>query len=164
MIDFVRGGIPAMKKLLLSLALPALVIAPLVAAAQTSTTPAPRSKSSSSDSARPAWKNDANLVESRDIIGMRIRNEQGKDVGAVDNLLFDPQSGKISQVVIGLGGVLGVGEKKVVVPFSELKVAMATDGKRPTATMDQARLEAAPRYERTATAGSSPSASPKSKY
>src|SRR2546429_4930979 len=51
--------------------------------------------------------------------------------------------------VVGLGGVLGVGEKKVVVPWSDLKVAMTTDGKKPTATMNEAKLEAAPRYERS---------------
>jgi len=148
-----------MKKLLLVIMVLALVLAPLAASAQTS--PAP--------SARDAKQADQsqNLIEARDIIGMQIKNELDKTVGTVENLLIDPKTGKVNQVVVGLGGVLGVGEKKVVVPWSDLKVAMTTDGKKPTATMNEAKLEAAPRYDRSAAAErdrtrSSPSASPTS--
>ncbi len=96
---------------------------------------------------------------------MRIKNDLDKDIGTVENLLIDPKTGKVSQVVVGVGGVLGVGEKKVVVPWNDLKVALTTDGKKPVAKMNEAKLEAAPRYERSASAerdrsSSSPSASP----
>jgi sporulation protein YlmC with PRC-barrel domain len=152
-----------MKKLLASLMLLAV---PLAASAQTPMTPE-KGPAAAKDT-RPAWKADANLLESRHLVGMRIKNEQGKDVGEVDNLLIDPQSGKVSHAIVGLGGFMGVGERKVVVPWSELKVAATTDGKRPTATLDQTKLETAPRWERTAAptvrdrTTSTPSASPKS--
>jgi sporulation protein YlmC with PRC-barrel domain len=167
-----------MKKLLVSLVLTAFALAPLAAAAQAPTTPrdpAPSSGKAPYDKpagardaagdARPAFRPDGNTVEASNLIGMRIKNDQNKDIGEVDNLLVDPQSGKIGHVVVGLGGFMGVGERKVVVPWSELRVAAATDGKRPTATMDQAKLETAPRWERTASsdrdrATSAPSASP----
>ena len=95
---------------------------------------------------------------------MRIKNDLDKDIGTVENLLIDPKTGKVSQVVVGVGGVLGVGEKKVV-PWNDLEVALTTDGKKPVAKMNEARLEAASRYERSASAerdrsSSSPSASP----
>jgi sporulation protein YlmC with PRC-barrel domain len=160
-----------MKKILVGIA--ALVVAvPLMADAQT-TRPADRPASDREISkqrdareakpadTRPAWKNEAGLHESSDIIGTRIKNAEGKDIGEIDRLLIDPQSGKVSHVVVGLGGFLGVGEKKVVVPWSDLKMGAAHDGKKAMITMDQARLESAPRYERTArTADRSPSASP----
>jgi sporulation protein YlmC with PRC-barrel domain len=161
-----------MKKLLVSMILPALVIVPLVTSAQTSTTPGTRdgkssdpSRGATSKDAGPAWKNDQNLVEARDIIGTRIKSDLDKDLGSVDNLLIDPKTGKVSQVVVGVGGVLGVGEKKVVVPWDDLKLALTTDSKKPVAKMSEAKLEAAPRYERSASAerdrsSSSPSASP----
>jgi len=140
-----------MKKLLLVIMIGAFVLVPLAASAQSSTTPSTRETKQSDQS--------QNLIEARDIIGMHIRNELDKTVGTVENFLIDPKTGKVSQVVVGLGGVLGVGEKKVAVPWSDLKVAMTTDGKKPTATMNEAKLEAAPRYERDRTR-SSPSASP----
>ena len=39
------------------------------------------------------------------------------------------RNGKVSHVVIGLGGLSGVAEKKVVVPWSELKFAPVSEGK-----------------------------------
>ena len=154
-----------MKKVLVGIA--ALVVAvPLMADAQT-TRPADRpasdreiSKQRDTRDTRPAWKNDANLHDSGDIIGTRIKNAEGKDIGEIDRLLIDPSSGKVSHVVVGLGGFLGVGEKKVVVPWSDLKMSAAQEGKKALITMDQAKLESAPRYERTARADRSPSASP----
>ena len=146
-----------MKKVLVGIA--ALVVAvPLMADAQTSR-PADK-PASDREISRPAWKGDAALHDSGDIIGTRIKNAEGKDIGEIDRLMIDPQGGKVSHVVVGLGGFLGVGEKKVVVPWSDLKFGSASDGKKAVITMDQAKLENAPRYERSARTERSPSASP----
>ena len=144
-----------MKKLLIGF-VAVLFAAPLVASAQT-TRPADRS---AVDTKAPAWKNTAALHETKDIIGTRIKSAEGKDLGEVDQLLIDTQTGKVSYVVIGLGGVAGVGEKKVVVPWSEMKFAPAAEGKKNAITMDQTKLDSAPRYERRASMDRSPSASP----
>jgi sporulation protein YlmC with PRC-barrel domain len=149
-----------MKKLLVGIA--ALIVAtPLVASAQT-TRPSdrPASDTTKQRDTRPAWKAEGSVVESRDLIGTRIKNAEGKDIGEIDNLIVDPQSGRISHVVVGLGGLLGVGEKKVVVPWSDVKMTSTTNGRKPAIVMDQAKLESAPRYERTARAERAPAASP----
>jgi hypothetical protein len=151
-----------MKKLLVGIAA-LLVAAPLMADAQTSRPadkPASDREISKQRDTRPAWKNDAGLHDSGDIIGTRIKNAEGKDIGEIDRLLIDPSSGNVSHVVVGLGGLLGVGEKKVVVPWADLKMGAAPDGKKALITMDQAKLESAPRYERSARVERSPSASP----
>jgi sporulation protein YlmC with PRC-barrel domain len=156
-----------MKKVLVGIA--ALIVAtPLMANAQTSPPARPADRPATDvnkqrDAARdtrPAWKNDAGLHDSGDIIGTRIKNAENKDIGEIDRLMIDPQSGKISHVVVGLGGFLGVGERKVVVPWSDLKMAPAQNGRKAVISMDQAKLESAPRYERAASAERSPSASP----
>jgi sporulation protein YlmC with PRC-barrel domain len=41
-------------------------------------------------------------------------------IGDIDDVLVD-QSGKVTGLVIGVGGFLGAGEKDVIVPFSALK-------------------------------------------
>ena len=154
-----------MKKVLVGIA--ALVVAvPLMADAQ-ATRPADRpasdreiSKQRDTRDARPAWKNDASLHDSGDIIGTRIKNAEGKDIGEIDRLMIDPSSGKISHVVVGLGGFLGVGEKKVVVAWSDLKFT-GTDGKKAAVMIDQAKLERAPRYDRSARSDAPPAASPR---
>ena len=144
-----------MKKLLVSF-VAVLFAAPLAVSAQT-TRPADRP---ASDTKAPAWKNTAALHETKDIIGTRIKSSDGKDLGEVDQLLIDTQTGKVSYAVIGVGGLAGVGEKKVVVPWSELKFAPTAEGKKNAIVMDQAKLDSAPRYERSARMERSPSASP----
>jgi sporulation protein YlmC with PRC-barrel domain len=154
-----------MKKVLIGIA--ALVMAtPLVAGAQaTRSTDKPASdtttKQRDTRDTRPAWKAEGSVLESRDVIGTKIKNTEGKDIGEIDQLIMDPQSGKVTHAVVGLGGVLGVGEKKVVVPWSDLKMSGTHErGRKASIVMDQSKLESAPRYERTARAERSPSASP----
>ena len=125
--------------------------APLATYAQPATAPRPP---------QPIWR-ELGLSEARNVLGMRVRNEQGRDVGEIDNLLIDTQTGRISHVVVAVGGFMGVGEKKVVVPWSDL--AIASDGKRSIATLSQGKLETAPRWDRLVTddgAPTPPSASP----
>ena len=155
-----------MKKVLIGIA--ALVMAtPLVAGAQT-TRPSDRpasdrdatTKRDTARDTRPAFKAEGNVLESRDLIGARINNTEGKDIGEIDSVLIDPKSGRITHAVVGVGGLMGVGEKKVVVPWSEVKMSSAQNGRKSAIVMDPAKLENAPRYERTARADRSPSASP----
>ena len=112
------------------------------------------------DTKAPAWKHGAHLYETKDIIGTRITNAEGKDIGEIDQLLID-RNGKVSHVVVGVGGVAGVGEKKVVVSWSDLKFAPVTADKKNAITMDPAKLERAPRYERSARSDVAPAASPR---
>ncbi len=57
------------------------------------------------------------------IIGTEVRNGQDQKVGTIKDLVLeDPQSGRISQVVIAVGGVLGMGDKLFAVPYEEIQV------------------------------------------
>jgi hypothetical protein len=147
----------SMKKVLAGLAA-VLLATPLIVSAQT-TRPADKPARDTSDTKAPAWEH-AGLHESKDIIGTRIKNADGKDLGEIDQLLID-RNGKVSHVVIGFGGVAGVAEKKVVVPWSDLKLAPVAEGKRNAITMDESKLNSAPRYERSARADTAPAASPR---
>ena len=132
-----------------------LVAAPLFVSVQTTHAADAR------DTKAPAWKQDAGVHDTKDIIGTRIKNAEGKDLGEIDQLLID-RNGKVTHVVVGIGGLAGIGEKKVVVPWSDLKFAPVADGKKNAITMDGARLENAPRYERAARSSDvAPSASPR---
>ena len=69
-----------------------------------------------------------------------------KDVGDVRDVLITPE-GKATALVIGVGGFLGIGEKDVIVPFSDVKQTMQ-DGK-PYLTIDTTKeaMKAAPGYK-----------------
>ena len=100
-------------------------------------------------SSRTAWANAEGLYESKQIIGTRVKGADGKDLGEIDQLMIDPKDGKISYAVVGLGGFAGIGERHVVVPWSDIKLSADTKNpNRKVVTMDQSALDKAPRYER----------------
>ena len=52
--------------------------------------------------------------------GAAVYNDQGTSIGTIDDMLLDSQ-GKVSNVVLSVGGFLGMGSRYVEVPFSKLK-------------------------------------------
>lgn len=124
---------------------------------------APADRGATMDKAKPerqAWTNTQGLHETGDIIGASVKNAEGKDVGKVDALLFDPKEGKISHAVVGLGGFLGVGQDKIVVAYSDLKLSGHEAGKKATITLDQSAMDKAPKYVKAADRERPPAASP----
>jgi sporulation protein YlmC with PRC-barrel domain len=71
----------------------------------------------------------ANEWLARIFIGQAVHNTTGETVGDVNDLVFDRQ-GRISTVVIGVGGFLGMGEKNVGVPFGALTFNVGKSGER----------------------------------
>jgi sporulation protein YlmC with PRC-barrel domain len=99
-------------------------------------------------SQRQVWAPEAGSIESSRLIGMKVKSSQNKDVGEISQLIVDPSSGKISHVVIGKGGVLGVGEQRVALAWSDVKVQPDPDARnRWVAMVDQTKIDSAPRYE-----------------
>jgi hypothetical protein len=58
------------------------------------------------------------------VVGLKVYNDNNDSVGSIDDLLID-KDGNIKAVVIGVGGLLGVGEHLVAVPFDKIKFVNA---------------------------------------
>lgn len=56
------------------------------------------------------------------IIGDRIENTQGEDLGKIDNLMVNVRTGEIEYVVVEFDSFLGIGGKLFAVPFNELQL------------------------------------------
>lgn len=111
------------------------------------------------DQMRSAWTRPADVMESKKLIGARLKGADGKDLGEIDQLLVNQKDGQISHVVVGKGGIAGIGETKVVVPWSDLQVRWDRD--TPVVSIDATALERAQRYEaRGVDRDRAPSASP----
>jgi sporulation protein YlmC with PRC-barrel domain len=80
--------------------------------------------------------------QSSKLIHMNVYNGQNEKIGDIKELMLD-KSGKINDVVIGVGGFLGMGEHDVAVKFDQLKWSngSATTGsaQRATATKNSDR-------------------------
>jgi sporulation protein YlmC with PRC-barrel domain len=112
---------------------------------------------------RQAWAPPSTAVESKQLVGMKVRSDQGKDIGEIDQLIVDPSDGKITHIVLGRGGLLGVGEQKVVLAWSDVKIQPDPSNRdRWVAMTQQSKIDSAPRYEarRDATPAASPTTTP----
>jgi len=54
------------------------------------------------------------------MVGLSVYNEKNESVGSINDFLTD-KNGKITAVIIGVGGFLGVGEHLVAIPFEKVK-------------------------------------------
>jgi hypothetical protein len=82
-------------------------------------------------------------------IGQSVTNGAGESIGSINDLLFD-KAGRIVNVVIGVGGFLGIGEKDVALPYSALSITADDKGKRVVrASVSKDQLKAAPSFKQT---------------
>lgn len=137
------------------------------ASAQTRPATEPSTRDTATKAQRQAWAPPSAAVEASKLIGTKVKNETGKDLGAIDQLVVDSGDGKVTHVVVGKGGVLGVGEQKVVLSWSDVKLQPDPNNRnRMVAMVDQGKVDAAPRYEarraREMTPAASPSTTPSS--
>jgi len=56
--------------------------------------------------------------------GDPVRNLRGEDLGKVEDLMIDLDSGRVAYVVLSFGGFLGMGDKLFAVPWNAMTVDM----------------------------------------
>jgi hypothetical protein len=93
----------------------------------------------------------ANVKESHDLIasdrveGTKVFDPMGEHIGAIQRLLVEKRSGKVSYAVLSFGGFMGLGADYYPLPWSKLNYDESLGGYRVDVTIDQ--LEGAPRYD-----------------
>ena len=86
-------------------------------------------------------------------MGQLVTNDAGENIGSISDLLLD-KSGRIANVVIGVGGFLGIGEKVVALPYTALSITADPDGKRVVkVAASKEQLKAAPDFKATEKTG-----------
>lgn len=86
------------------------------------------------------------------LIGAKVTNKDGQTLGTISDLIVG-SGDKIDGVILSVGGVLGVGDKKVGVRLGALKLSRA-DGKLTVSlpSVNKEILGAVPAYEKAGTA------------
>ena len=66
-------------------------------------------------------------------------------MGEISDLLLNKQSGDVDRAIISFGGFLGIGEKKVAIPWNEIQVDQANNQVQVSMTEDQ--IKSAPTFQ-----------------
>lgn len=73
----------------------------------------------------------------KDILGKQVRNDHNEDLGRIEDLVITPGN-VASFAIIGVGGFLGIGERRIAIPMRQLKPANG-NFELPGATKDAVR-------------------------
>ena len=70
---------------------------------------------------------DAASFRSDELLDTDVRNTRNEALGTVHDLVMSPKSGRIAYLVIGRGGLFGIDEKYVAVPWADFKITQSVN-------------------------------------
>jgi len=94
----------------------------------------------------------ADQMLATDILGHVVYNTAEENLGAAVDLILTAD-GRISGVVIGVGGFLGIGQKEVAIPFDAFAITVVDNEIRLVVDITREELDAAPDYQTLAEQG-----------
>lgn len=86
------------------------------------------------------------ILTASSIIGDKIINVKGEDIGKISDIMVNVLDGTIQYVIIEFGGFLGLGEKLFAIPFAALKLNAVNQNF--TLDVDKSFLESAPGFDK----------------
>ena len=93
-----------------------------------------------------ATRNDVNVLSATTLLGDKVTNASGEDLGEIKELMIDPQSGHVAYAVLSFGGFLGMGDKLFAIPFSSLR--LRPDEENFMLDVPKERLKNAPGFDK----------------
>ena len=93
---------------------------PPAAAAPHSSTPAAAAPQAAAPAAQATRHMREDQMRASKLIGSAVYDPNEQKIGTIDELVLNPD-GKVADVVLGVGGFLGAGEKHVAVAMAEVK-------------------------------------------
>jgi sporulation protein YlmC with PRC-barrel domain len=81
----------------------------------------------------------------QDFVGKTVHDQQGKDAGVVRDFVLAGEDGSIESLVLTRGGVLGIGQRTVAVPWQRVRVN--PDNADMVVTMTEDELKDVPDFE-----------------
>jgi sporulation protein YlmC with PRC-barrel domain len=84
-----------------------------------------------------------------DLVGAEVIGSSGDKVGEVDDIVISTAGADSIRAVLQVGGIAGIGEKRISLPLSQLNVERSADDNEPTlrVAMDGDSLQRLPEFE-----------------
>ena len=86
------------------------------------------------------------IEKASEIIGRPVQNGQGENLGAIKNLVIDPDRYRVSYAVLTFGGFMGFGDKLFAIPNGAMQ--MLNSENYAVLAMDKDRLKDAPGFDK----------------
>ncbi|HEX2867617.1 MAG TPA: PRC-barrel domain-containing protein [Ignavibacteriales bacterium] len=86
------------------------------------------------------------LLSSSTITGDDVKNTMGEDLGKIEEIMIDVNSGRIAYVVLSFGGFLGIGDKYFAIPWESLR--LSTEEHAFYLDVPKEKLENAPGFDK----------------
>ena len=101
-------------------------------------------------SALPAFAADnmqtAEELRTSQLVGSKVYNNANDNIGSIEDIILKPD-GSMDEVVLSVGGFLGMGDKYVAVPFSDLKITRDGSSLKIVTLATKDSLKALPAYQ-----------------
>jgi len=90
------------------------------------------------------------VMDSSKVIGCKVENPKGENLGKVESLMIDLSESRILYAVLSFGGFLGMGDKLFPIPLSTVSFRTDKEGnlERCILNVEKDTLKNAPGYER----------------
>ena len=86
------------------------------------------------------------VLRTKDINGDRVRNAAGEDLGKIEELVIDVNTGRVAYAVLSFGGILKMGNKLFAIPWQAL--GLDSQNKQFILNVDKTRLENATGFDK----------------
>jgi hypothetical protein len=83
-------------------------------------------------------------ADAQKLIGRNVKNADDETIGEIKSVHIGAD-GKVDQLIVGVGGFLGVGEREVAIAWNDLTIS--GNGERVVANMSKDQLKALPEYK-----------------
>lgn len=88
--------------------------------------------------------NSGTQIEADTLIGKNLLNAEGDTIGEINSVIIG-ESGKISAIIVGVGGFLGMGEREVAIDWNDLHIG--SNQKDTRTTLTKSDLKGMPEYK-----------------
>lgn len=93
---------------------------------------------------RPSVVGAQSGADAQKLIGRNVKNASDETIGEIKSIHIGAD-GKVDQVIVGVGGFLGVGDREVAIAWNDLTIS--DNGERVVASMTKDQLKTLPEYK-----------------
>ena len=90
--------------------------------------------------------NSHTVVNVNDVINLKVMNNQDQDLGKIEAIMLQKDSGKVAYVVLTYGGFLGMGNKLFAIPWNVFSYDASKDCLR--LSLSEEKLKNSPGFDK----------------